>query len=476
MAIKKIQIKPPNNNYADVLHPETSADMVKMADGSTAEAKIAGQTSAHDNHLGEYTMHVPYKATGGSANTYTAALSPAISSYAEGFAIAVKIHATNTGASTLNVNSRGAKTIKKTDGSDVEAGDLLKDSVYTLRYNGTNFILQGEGGNKTLKLPYSMGLPIRGFTSLSICGITDKFLIAGMTAFSAGAGGLYDTQLHNIGFDTTQRGCLTNQYIYRSVSSYKLMRVFDTLTGEQYGSSIDISDIVGGFESHDGCALDCDQKTGNVYILGANNKIVKYNPGMTERIWDTEVTTLNWAVTEQSVRMLYYLDNYLYFVSRLGIDYFINKVNAETGSIASNLFRTSTSLLSPTLSVSRDGIFVCLPSSKMVYKINKDDLSLEYTINSVNFPLVQPIFVEALPQIPVASIYAEYNGRVGKVIFDKITGNIVDSTDRLTMEQTGVAKVDIINHVKYGHKPGIASPWLMSMIYNDQRYLHVMYQ
>ncbi len=57
----------------------------------------------------------------------------------------------NTGASTINVNGLGAKAIKKPNGNDVSAGNLKAGSIYTLRYNSTNFILQGEGasGNAT---------------------------------------------------------------------------------------------------------------------------------------------------------------------------------------------------------------------------------------------------------------------------------------------------------------------------------------
>ena len=62
-------------------------------------------------------------------------------------AIAVKINVDNTGASTINVNGLGEKTIKKPNGNDVSAGNLKAGSIYTLRYNGTNFILQGEGGS-----------------------------------------------------------------------------------------------------------------------------------------------------------------------------------------------------------------------------------------------------------------------------------------------------------------------------------------
>ncbi len=39
MAIKKVRIKPPG--YTDIVHPETSADVVKFSDGSTVEAHKA---------------------------------------------------------------------------------------------------------------------------------------------------------------------------------------------------------------------------------------------------------------------------------------------------------------------------------------------------------------------------------------------------------------------------------------------------
>jgi len=47
MAIKKVRIRPEGgNNYADILHPETSADIVKFSDGTTVEAHKA-DGSAH---------------------------------------------------------------------------------------------------------------------------------------------------------------------------------------------------------------------------------------------------------------------------------------------------------------------------------------------------------------------------------------------------------------------------------------------
>lgn len=89
---------------------------------------------------------IPYVVASGSANTYAVTLSPAPTAYYEGMAVALKINVDNTGASTINLNSLGAKTIKRPNGSDVTAASLKANSIYTVRYNGTNFILQGEGG------------------------------------------------------------------------------------------------------------------------------------------------------------------------------------------------------------------------------------------------------------------------------------------------------------------------------------------
>lgn len=88
----------------------------------------------------------PFAVTTGSGTAYLAAFVPAYSSLVAGTRITVKIHAANTGAATINVNNLGAKAILKSNGSALAAGNLKLNSVYTLVYDGTNFILQGEGG------------------------------------------------------------------------------------------------------------------------------------------------------------------------------------------------------------------------------------------------------------------------------------------------------------------------------------------
>ncbi len=81
--------------------------------------------------------------TSGTASAYTV-VSEDIKNLVEGAAVCVKFHAAASSASSLNINGWGAKAIKKTGGADVTN---LKASMYTLRYDGSNFILQGEGAS-----------------------------------------------------------------------------------------------------------------------------------------------------------------------------------------------------------------------------------------------------------------------------------------------------------------------------------------
>jgi len=125
MAIKKIQIKPPDNSYADVLHPETDSTQV-LFNGGNLESTAS---------------LVPYVGvTTNSGNAYTVTLPTLIT----GSGFSVKFNADSTGAVTLNT-----KSVKKTNG--IAVSNIKANGIYTLRYDGTNFILQGSdaAGNAT---------------------------------------------------------------------------------------------------------------------------------------------------------------------------------------------------------------------------------------------------------------------------------------------------------------------------------------
>jgi hypothetical protein len=76
--------------------------------------------------------------TGGTANAQTATLNVAFSTLATGRMAVVKAGASNTGAATLNVNSIGAKAIKKYTAigeADIAASDIRSGGIYMLRYD-----------------------------------------------------------------------------------------------------------------------------------------------------------------------------------------------------------------------------------------------------------------------------------------------------------------------------------------------------
>lgn len=78
----------------------------------------------------------------GSATAYTLATSPAIGSYQTGMVVAFRAPAANTGALTLNVSSKGAKSVLRADGSALEASDIAANAVVVAVYDGTAFRVQ----------------------------------------------------------------------------------------------------------------------------------------------------------------------------------------------------------------------------------------------------------------------------------------------------------------------------------------------
>lgn len=86
-----------------------------------------------------------YGTTTGSANAYLLSVDAAITAYAEKQVFKFKANFANTGAATLNVNSIGAVTIKKSGDVDLAAGDIQSGDVCVVVYDGTNMQLITSG-------------------------------------------------------------------------------------------------------------------------------------------------------------------------------------------------------------------------------------------------------------------------------------------------------------------------------------------
>ena len=85
------------------------------------------------------------RTTTGTAAAFVMASASPIAAYASGQKFLLRMHATATGAATLNVDGQGAKNLKKLDGTntkvDVAAGDWVVGTVLAVHYDGTDFVI-----------------------------------------------------------------------------------------------------------------------------------------------------------------------------------------------------------------------------------------------------------------------------------------------------------------------------------------------
>lgn len=100
-----------------------------------------------------------YASAGGTGDALTLTLSPAPSAYVAGQEFRFKATATNTGAATIDVNSLGAKSIKRDGSSALAAGDITTGQMYSIRYDGTNFQLLNASTFVTQAVSNSSTLP-----------------------------------------------------------------------------------------------------------------------------------------------------------------------------------------------------------------------------------------------------------------------------------------------------------------------------
>ncbi len=107
------------------------------AETAQAAAELAAQAVSSSENIQSGSFW--HATSTGSGFAYEVVLNPVPSSLVSGLFINMKAHAENTGAATLNVNSLGAKSIKKIDGSDLKSGDIPTNALVTLVYDGTNF-------------------------------------------------------------------------------------------------------------------------------------------------------------------------------------------------------------------------------------------------------------------------------------------------------------------------------------------------
>lgn len=99
-----------------------------------------------------YIWPFPGITTTTSTTAFVGTLSPAITGYSNRMKVQIKMHATSTGAATLNLNTVGAKKIYLSPTVQAGAGDLIIDQTYIMIYDSAldsasgGFIIIGASG------------------------------------------------------------------------------------------------------------------------------------------------------------------------------------------------------------------------------------------------------------------------------------------------------------------------------------------
>lgn len=96
---------------------------------------------------------IAYSADTGSANTYVVTLAKVPPAYVEGMRVTFKAATANTGASTIDVNGLGTKSLRMFDGSALSAGVVTVGLFVVAVYDGTLFrIVSMHGGTDIASL------------------------------------------------------------------------------------------------------------------------------------------------------------------------------------------------------------------------------------------------------------------------------------------------------------------------------------
>jgi len=152
---------------------------------------LFGQKKTNGSRVIEGTIN--YCADAGANDTYACSLDPAIVAYTEGACYTFKANTANTGAATINLNSVGAKDIKKVQGgvtTTLSDNDIRSGQVVNVCYDGTNMQMQSTLGNT----PVGVGtvtsvtansaseLSITDTTTTPVISVADAFDISGKTS------------------------------------------------------------------------------------------------------------------------------------------------------------------------------------------------------------------------------------------------------------------------------------------------------
>ena len=138
--------------------------MSNFSGATKTAATTATAAAVNEDRLDVIRNAGDYATSGGSSNAYTLAIDAQYVAYAAGDVFKFKSNFANTTTATLNVNSIGAKTIKRPDGTALIANDIRSGQIVEVIYDGTDLIMISVRGNKPEVISYNAGETIAGAT------------------------------------------------------------------------------------------------------------------------------------------------------------------------------------------------------------------------------------------------------------------------------------------------------------------------
>lgn len=107
-------------------------------------------------------------------NTITGSMTPDLASYSAGMLVFFTPANNCTGATTINIDSLGAKSIVRGDGTALESGDLQASTTHAILYDGTNFVLLNPLSFSLVNGTLSGTLSVTGALTLNGALTTDN--------------------------------------------------------------------------------------------------------------------------------------------------------------------------------------------------------------------------------------------------------------------------------------------------------------
>lgn len=139
LALKAPLLSPALTGTPTVPTAVAGTNTTQAASTAFVEAARVILANADAAHLADDVHHVNYAPDTGAANAYVVTLSPAQTTYTAGMVISFKALNANTGASTININNIGVKSITKNVSTALASGDILSGQIIDVEYDGLNF-------------------------------------------------------------------------------------------------------------------------------------------------------------------------------------------------------------------------------------------------------------------------------------------------------------------------------------------------